>query len=129
MDIKLVERSVTPNSLGKEEIHISNVKFSVKINTIGGKDGDFWIEVSPSLNVSGYGNTPEEAEKSFEHNLNLFAEDLNKLKLSERIKYLKELGWDSQKLFKRRLSKAFVDENGILQNLEHPKVKYFESVA
>ena len=127
--VQLVEKKMMNETFGKEEIQLSSAKLSIKINAICGKDGDHWVEISPSINVSGYGDTPEEAKESFEHNINLFAEDLFSVKPSERIEYLKSIGWEQTKFFKKRLSKAFVDENGILQNLEQPKIKYLESVA
>lgn len=127
--MKLIEKKRISSNYEKEEIRLSKTTFSLKFNAINGKEGDFWIQVAPSINVSGYGNTPKEAEESFEENMNLFADDLFAVKLSERLLYLQKLGWEREKYHNKNLSKAFVDENGILQNLEFPEVKLFETVA
>jgi hypothetical protein len=130
MGIKLIAKS--KESFGgtfTESIHLSASKLSVKVQSITGKDGDFWISVCPSLNVSGYGDTKELAEESLDHNMNIFAEDLTDLKMSQRILELKKLGWNQANFFKKRLSKAFVDEDGVLQNLEHAELRSLESVA
>jgi hypothetical protein len=39
----------------------------------------------------------------------------------ERHLELRKLGWTNSAFFKRKYSKAFVDENGVLQNFSHPE--------
>jgi hypothetical protein len=39
------------------------------------KDGRFFVTISESLNVSGYGDTEEDSFNSFLHNLNLYIKD------------------------------------------------------
>lgn len=39
-------------------------------------DGEFWVSVIPSLDVTGYGKTEEEAIKDMEYNLEIYYEDL-----------------------------------------------------
>lgn len=105
-----------------EQLKVSKTSLSIRINIISGKDGDFWVCISPSLNVSGYGNSIEEAKKSLNENMDVFYDDLISLPFSERKKALKELGWRQKRYLKKQFSKAFVDEDGILKNLEQPKL-------
>lgn len=112
-----------------ENINISQGSIRIRVNTITGKDGDFWVCISPSINVSGYGDTADEAQESFKENVELFHEDLFKLKLDDRMLELKKLGWFQKKFFKKQFSKAFVDENGILKNLTNVQLNSLESVA
>lgn len=110
----------------EETISMSRNKLSISVNTISGKDAGFYVIIAPSLNVSGYGKTFEEAKESFDENIIVFGEDLNTLSLRERFEYLKSLGWTKSKYFKKRLSKAFVDHNGVLQNLEEASLQPLE---
>ncbi len=126
-------KTVISKSIGKpflrEELKLSQNSFKLKMNTITGKDGEFWVCIAPSINVSGYGDTPAEAQTSFEHNMDVLNEDLNKISLLERIDYFKGLGWEQKHYFKRQFSKAFIDGNGMLQGLEHAQINSLESVA
>lgn len=96
--------------------------FQMEINAITGKQGDIWVSIAPSIDVSGYGETQEEARESFKHNLNLFANDLSDVTEAERNDYLRENGWIKNTFFAKKFSKAFVDKDGILQNLENPSI-------
>ena len=113
----------------QESINVSKNSLSIRINTITGKDGEFWVVIAPSINVSGYGSNQKEAEESFDHNMDVFGDDLTSLKFDSRILELKKMGWEQQDHFKRRLSKVFVDENGALQNLENATLNSLEAVA
>ena len=119
-----------PNSTSNSEfIKLSAHRVVIQVAAISGKDGDFWIQVSPSLNVSGYGDTEKEAEKNFLENLDLFRKDLFELSHIQRVLELKKMGWVRKKFAKRQFSKSFVDENGILKNLEHAKLETINSAA
>lgn len=124
----------TPNNFedfpyDTEQLRITKKSLSVRVNVISGKDGDFWVCISPSLNVSGYGKTIEEARKSFSENMEVFSDDILDTLPSERNKILRQLGWKQKKYFKRQFSKAYVDEDGILQNLEQPRLISLETIA
>lgn len=110
----------------EETISISRKKVVIRVNTISGKQGDHYVALSPSIHVSGYGKTLDDAIKSFDISMDAFVEDLNSVPLNEAIEYLKSLGWTSQKYFKKRLSKAFADHNGVLQNLEEASLQPLE---
>lgn len=112
----------TGNPFDIEEIKMSRDTFVVRINVITGEEGDFWVSISPSLNVSGYGETKEEAQESFHHHMQMFWEELKALKMDKRHLMLKNLGWDNKFYAKKQYSKAFVDENGVLQDLKFAEI-------
>jgi hypothetical protein len=102
----------------KETIRIKQGKIRINVITASGKDGEHFIVVTPSLLVSGYGNTSEEAQQSFKHNMVLFCKDLLALNHDVRDAELRKLGFVQEKLATKNFSKAYVDENGVLQGLE-----------
>lgn len=102
----------------KETIRIKGNKLSIKILAATGKEGDYFVTVSPSLLVSGYGTTEEDAKQSFEENLRLFCEDFLKLNTPQRESELLKLGFSKVKFHNKDYSKAYVDENGVLQGFE-----------
>lgn len=85
-----------------------------------GKSGEHWVSIIPSLNVSGYGETEEDAIKDSQYNLRVLFEDLYELTAVQRNSELKKLGWSQHKIFKKQYSSAYVDENGVLQNFDSP---------
>jgi len=101
-----------------EIIRISEKQLVIELIVSKGKDGDFFVQVSPTLNVSGYGKTEDEAKESFDLNIKLFCEDLMNLKLVERLKYIKSFGFKNKKYQTKNYSNIYVDKNGILQGLE-----------
>ncbi len=89
-----------------------------------GESGEYWVSILPSLNVSGYGKTEEEALENLKENSDLFWQDIYSLGEIGRNAELKKLGWTVNRIFKKKFSKAFIDEKGVLQNFDHPeKVK------
>ncbi|MAB48776.1 MAG: hypothetical protein CMC05_09110 [Flavobacteriaceae bacterium] len=110
-----------------EQLKMSKHSFSVKVNVITGQDGDFWVAISPSLNISGYGETKEEAQESFHHHISTFWDELKSLKMDKRHLVLKNLGWNNKFYAKRQYSKAFVDENGDLQGLESAQINSLQT--
>ena len=113
--------SQNTNSLFKvENIKLSPTELVGKLNTLTGEQGEYWVSIVPSLNVSGYGKTEDEANESLKENLHLFCEDLFALPKYQRTAELRKLGWAPNKIFKKKYSKAYVDENGVLQNFNNP---------
>lgn len=102
----------------KESIRIVHKKITVKVLVWSGKDGDFFVTLSPSVNVSGYGSTKKEADSSFHENMNLFCSDLLSLPKSKIDIELNNLGFKKDFFHNKNFSKSFVDEKGILQNFE-----------
>lgn len=106
----------------KESIRLKNGKLKLKAVAVSGKDGDTYVVVSPTLLVSGYGETEIEAKQSFEENVLLFCEDFIALSSEQKDGYAKSLGFDKVKYHSKDYSKAYVDENGILKGLDLGKL-------
>ncbi len=106
----------------KESIRLKNGKLKLKAVAVSGKDGDTYVVVSPTLLVSGYGETEIEAKQSFEENVLLFCEDFMALSSEQKDGYAKSLGFDKVKYHSKDYSKAYVDENGILKGLDLGKL-------
>ena len=101
----------------------------IRINTLICKDdASHWIYYAPSLELSGYGDTPEEAKASFEENALCFFEDMEKLSDKARIAYLQKLGWKAHHLFKKHYSKVYVNEQGKLEGLHVEEITGIETV-
>ncbi len=74
----------------------------------------------PSLNISAYGDTFEEAQEMLEVALDDFCETLYSLPEPQRTEELKKYGWNRNPLFKKKfeISDSFVDKEGLLKNFE-----------
>lgn len=68
----------------------------------------------PSLNISGYGNTQEEAKEMAKVCIKDFAETLFASGEKRAIEEIKNLGWKKDKYF-NKFNAPFVDKNGILR--------------
>lgn len=105
----------------QEKLTLGPHTLKASLNCYTGVQGEFWVSIVPSLNVSGYGTNEEEARESLKENMDVFCEDLFNLKPDRRMIELNKLGWHSGTFFKKRLSSSFVDENGVLQGFDHPE--------
>lgn len=101
----------------KEYIRISDTVLEMSIITFGGKDGDYFIQYSPSLRISGYGKTPQEAEESMRVSIEAFALDLKKLSVKKRETVLNSLGWSKERFKSKNFSHAYIDKEGVIQGL------------
>lgn len=101
-----------------ETIRIKGGAIRLGVFMARGKDGDFYVNICPSLHVSGYGKTPKEARESFEENLRLFCEDLLSLSKEKRDKELISLGFSKSRFRTKNFSKTYIDQDGVLQNFE-----------
>ncbi|MCY7293162.1 MAG: hypothetical protein LH615_13370 [Ferruginibacter sp.] len=106
-----------------EMVRINKSKVSIRTVRLGGKEGDFFVYLSESLNVSGYGKSKEEAEESFQANMKQFCVDLTSLSLENRDKELRILGFVKTKFQNKNFSKTYVDGNGELQGFEEGTVE------
>lgn len=107
----------------QEYVRIKNGALMIKAVIVSGKDGDFFVVVSPTLVVSGYGETEEDAKNSFESNMLLLCEDLMAITQEQRDIYLKELGFEKVKYHNKDYSKVYVDENGVLKGMDLGNLK------
>lgn len=115
----------------KEFIRIKDTSVRIGTYVAVGKDGDYYVMVSPSVLVSGYGKTEKEAEDSFKENINLFCQDLLNTSKDKREDYLLTLGFIKERYKTKNFSKLYVDSNGALQGLEEGTIKrsFIEAVA
>lgn len=107
----------------KETLRIKGDLLQLSVVVAEGKDGDHFVAISPTLQVSGYGQSELEAREAFDDNMNTFCEDLLSLSPEKRILELIKLGFSKQKYRNKNYSKAFVDENGVLQDFEPGTLK------
>ena len=107
----------------KETIRIKKGHIQIKIVEVSGKEGDFFVVIAPSIRVSGYGQTEEEANEAFAENMETFCEDLNGLSNDERDAELRKMGFSKEMFHNKNFSKAYVDENGVLQGIEPQSLK------
>ena len=106
----------------REYIRIKAGKINIKVLTASGKDGAYFVTISPALLVSGYGANESEAIRSFEHNLEVFCKDLLALPKEERDLQMFKLGFAKEKFKTKNFSKLYIDESGVLQGLESSTV-------
>ena len=109
------------NSHVTETLKVTAKGLKGMLQSFTGQSGDYWVSIIPSLNVSGYGPTEDEAREDLAYNFDIMCQDLFSVDALKRFKYLKDLGWEHSKIFKKQFSKAYVDENGILQNFDRPE--------
>jgi hypothetical protein len=107
----------------KEKININKDYVRVNLLIAMGKEGDYYVTISPSILVSGYGKTEAEANDSFEENMKLFCSDLISISDEKRTIELSKLGLSNAKSQKKNFSKAYIDKNGVLQGFEPGSVK------
>ncbi|MEO8112464.1 MAG: hypothetical protein ABI594_20615 [Ginsengibacter sp.] len=112
---------VDANSI--ETIRIKSDSISVKLVIATGKEGDFYVVISPSANVSGYGKTKKEAAESFNENVQTFLADLMRLSKDERERELLNLGFHKERFKNKNFSKVYVDENGVLNHFDEGTVE------
>lgn len=118
---------LTKNSLEEklqhETLRIKGEILTLEVTVVSAKDGEHFVSIIPSLMISGYGETEEEAFISLDENVETFCEDFLKLDLNDRQAELRKLGFSQVKYHRKNFSKLYVDENGLLQDLENVTVK------
>lgn len=107
----------------KDTIRIKTNSIILNLLVTSGKDGNHFVVISPSIMVSGYGETEEDAKISFEHNVHLFCKEVMELPKEKRDSYLLKLGFSKMQLRTKNYSKLYVDENGVLQGLIPETIK------
>ena len=102
----------------KDELHIgkNGLKLVLFVYHFIDKDTKQYVAYSPTLDISGYGNTEERAQEMMKFSIKDFAIYLTKLSNREREKELFSLGWKKDKLKNKDFSKVYVDGQGDLKN-------------
>lgn len=93
------------------------------INVADFVDHGHVVVYAPSLKISVYGATKDEAVKMlFEEVLVDYFQNLFQLKESELTKELAKYNWERSRILKKRYSNSsYVDAEGILKNFNLPK--------
>ena len=85
------------------------------------EEGHF-ISYLPSLNLSAYGNTKEEAtERLFKEVFDDYMKNVLNLKPERILKELFKLGWAKNPFFNKRLTNSYIDKEGVLKNFNLPE--------
>lgn len=109
------------DSISKESISLKENRLRGTLSFFSGQQGEYWVCIVPSLNVSGYGINENDAFENLKENIELFCKDLFSLNMIQRKIELKNLGWVQDKYFNKKYKTPFVDENGVLQNFDFPE--------
>lgn len=85
------------------------------------EDHGHHIAYLPTLKLSAYGDTPEEAKAMLKEVIDEFFLDLVALPEYEAQQELTKLGWVRNSAFEKKFSiEAFVDKEGVLRNFNLP---------
>ncbi|MEI8075242.1 MAG: hypothetical protein WCH78_10875 [Bacteroidota bacterium] len=108
-----------PHSTGKDELyfHTQRITGQVNMHKFQDKDTQQFVFFSPSLDVTGYGDTEEKALEMVKFSIAELFEHLFVLSSKKRELELQKLGWKPAQFKNKQFSKAFVDGDGVLQNL------------
>lgn len=98
---------------GKTEIKLSRSKIIVDVPVATWKEGDSHIVYCPALEISAYGDNPDEAVHSFKVNLRIFFRHTIEKGTLERI--LLGLGWTLQQKPKPRYQPPKVSKHVIVR--------------
>lgn len=114
-----------------EQSKLDWIKISIKkhgkslkgnFNSIEFVDHGSYIVFLPSLNLSSYGDTPQEAQQMMETSLKDWVENMMSLKSEEVITELKKHGWQQSPFFPKQLSRtAYINKEGVLKDFELPQ--------
>lgn len=116
--LKVTERG---KSTGTDHLKIDlgnrRVRGTLSVFRFRDKDTKQYVMYAPSLEISGYGETKSKAEKMFRIMADNAFVHLTSLNVTELQQELRKYGWKKDIIFKKEYSKAYVDGNGELQNL------------
>ena len=101
-----------------ETFRIKKGQISARLFIVSGKEFDSFVMYAPTFNLSGYGNTKEEAEEMIEESFVDFGAHFMSLTSSEKELYLNQFGFSKEKFKSKNFSKSYIDEKGELQNLD-----------
>lgn len=101
-----------------ETIRFKKGKLSASLLVVQGKEFDSFVLFAPTLNLSGYGNTKAEAEEMLKESFLDFGKHFMSLSSTEKDTYLFKYGFSKEKFKTKNFSKAYIDVDGELQNLD-----------
>ncbi|MEZ0543126.1 hypothetical protein [Fibrella arboris] len=102
-------------------IDFSNRSITGVLNSYRFEDNGFIVTYIPSLGLSAYGQTVEEANEMMIHDvINDFFKTIIGMPPVAVFEELNNLGWISTKITEFK-NQAFIDEEGILRNFDLPQ--------
>jgi hypothetical protein len=115
----MFEFRITPKPNKHDTLHITKNSVSAHIGLVRfiDKDTNHYVAYSPSLEISGYGETPTESIEMFSHSVNDFFESLLKMKKEDVENELKKLGWKKNRYRNKDYSALRVDVDGKLKDM------------
>lgn len=107
----------------KDIVRIKGNNLHLSLSVFNGRQGEYFLCYCPTLNISGYGKTEDEAEEFIKIEMGLFCEDVLAMTSEERENYLLSLGFKKERFRTKNFSKVYVDENGRLQDFDKGTVE------
>jgi len=105
------------------KISVKNRKFKAGLHAMGFMDGDSHIIYIPSLQLSAYGDSFEEAHEMMYEVLAVFSEDMFECSETEVDTILSDLGWKKQKYFpKKRINLSNTTFEDIKKQFNLPEI-------
>lgn len=105
------------NYFHMDTIRITQSKIKIRVTAFKWKQDDTYFVYVPSLEISSYGNTKEEAVDMMNFSLNEFGMDLKNIGRKNSEVVLSKLGWKQQAFATKNFSHAYIDKDGVIQNL------------
>lgn len=97
----------------KKELILIDFKsktFRAKLNAISFVDNEFQMVYIPSLNISGYGETIQEAKEMADEVMKDFSTRLLEQPESKALIVLNKYGWQRERVLKKRLRNRLVND-------------------
>lgn len=117
----LTEVKISNKRLDTETLHVNSrtrkVKAAISVVKYRDKDTRQIVLYTPALDISGYGNTEEKAREMLRFSIAELFKLLTSISPKEIEIELASLGWKHNPFKNKEFSKAFVDGDGELQNL------------
>ena len=102
----------------KDTIRISPDSFEGNVRVFSWDDHGFTMMYIPSLQISAYGTTKEEAKSMMDDCIVEFVTSFLDLSHKNRKEALIEMGWAQERIGRKKFSRCFVDRKGALQGLD-----------
>jgi len=116
-------KTALENQPQEDTFRIKGGDLTLEATVVSGKEGEHFVSIIPSLMISGYGATEQEAIDSLDENVETFCEDFIKMSSEQRKAELIKLGFSKVPYHRKNFSKLFIDENGLLQGLENVTIR------
>ncbi len=109
-------------------LHVNRSKRAIegKLNIWTVKDGEFMVSIIPTLNITGYGATKDEALGMLREALDDYFSSLVNSKQEVIDRDLSSHGWVQNKITKKNFDGPFINKKGVLQNFSLPETTEIE---